>query len=421
MISHRTRRGRRPSLSVFILVATLAACASCSHSGTPRTEPSAPPASPSPAQKWIPSDPLDSNDLLWKEFHFRQDADTGQVAVSRDGHAWEAAALGSFLSEQRVRFAFDDTAAYVLGTSTRDGLQAVWASRDGLTWDGPSTIEGLLGPSAQLDDTDLAIVGFAAYGGRLMVAEFQNRRNIIGENHGLRVWTRRSGSDEWQRQPKVPALGTWDAAPDGGLVALPSGFFILGGDDGQGCDLYSFGPSQIMGRKDCSFVYRSTDGSSWEDASLVQDGGRVGIPYAISQRGDRLVLWGRVPLKKEYQAPGGPVFSTKLTAWYRDAASAAWQVATVEAGNVPDAGAKPLTQQFVTDVATTQQGFVAVGSSGETTGYGALWTSDDGVAWRKEPTKANGFHKTTSLRLPDRSAATVCGGGGERRPCWTRR
>jgi len=401
---------RRVSLLVLLLIVVTTGAA-CSHANVKPPVPSLRPSA-APTERvwrWMSHGALERTTHLWKNLYLRQDVDTGEILVSHDGRTWDFAGLGSFLTERSVDFAFNDTAVYILGTSTRSGFPGVWESLDGQTWTGPSTIE----------DASLSAVALAVSDDALMVAGLGNRNTVDGPGDGLHLWTRRTEAGPWQRRTGVPSLGDWVPPPAGGLVHLASGFFLLGGDVGRGCDLYDFGPGQIWGREDCSYVYRSVDGSSWQDISAARGGGRIGIPYALSQSGNRLVLWGRAKTERLGDVPGGPLYNTKLAAWYADAGDPVWQSATVDAGTVPDLGARPLAQQDVTDLAATPLGFVAVGSSGESETVGAVWTSGDGVSWKKEPTKANGFDKFASMRLPSPSVALVCGYADEgRQSCW---
>jgi hypothetical protein len=324
----------------------------------------APPSGQSfPAPKWVVSAP----DPALAEGEGQQMAgwDGGwllasdsAVLASKDGRGWHAALpdgvleLGSGVSPDTRITAGHGAAAYLLGQSAQ-GF-AVWRTEDGQQW---ATIPLDLGDVLISSPYDIELTITAGPRGVLVVGSSDGY-------DGVYVWHSPDGRS-FGAMTRIPKPAE-EWPPNIDAVATSTGFLVVMNGDR-------------------TMLLSLTDGAHWRD--ITGDLGRVGWLSHVSGNGSTVVAFN---LHKE---PGGSNAGEQRPWYLRDGT---WRPATLDPGQLPDAGVVPADQRRVNVVRDWGTGFIAVGN----TWYGdagLVWYSADGAAWTRMPVRDNGFEAASQL------------------------
>ncbi|WP_189226569.1 hypothetical protein [Saccharothrix coeruleofusca] len=283
--------------------------------------------------------------------------------ASDNGERWWPAAPDGLT--QVIGVAGHGGNGYLLGL--RAGGAAVWRTDDGRRWES-TPLEG-----AFPEDTALAV---AAGPRGVVVAGYGPWDATSSSRQDVRTWHSRDGR-EFDRT-SVLELGELDGLMPPQLTATSDGFLL-----------------QDVWGLDTPFLHGSRNGLDWHDLSqglpkgaLVVAAGAGGTTVALTREGD-------------------PALAVELGAWYRRAGEN-WRSGSIDLGELPDVGALPRSQQEARDVRPWGDGFIAVGSAMDAyAGTGAVWISADGVTWRKEPVRDNGFDTASEFTAIAATAGSV--------------
>jgi hypothetical protein len=199
---------------------------------------------------------------------------------------------------------------------------------------------------------------------------------------GLRIWHSADGKT-------FDAPVTWSDKPLGTVhvphaVATDRGFLLANAN----------GAGVTVDQRDVQ-LFESEDGRTWKpigDQLPPPPTGHFRPAVTAAQHNNGVtVAFGT------HHKSGDPAGENAgLTGWYRRDGETTWtELTDIDPGRLPDAGVVPRHQRRVYEVHRWQTGFLALGTADRST---ALWTSADGVGWRRTPVRDNGFETSGRLR-----------------------
>ncbi|MFI1415012.1 hypothetical protein ACH4Y0_34535 [Streptomyces sp. NPDC020707] len=312
-----------------------------------------------------------------KEFLVLGRAESGSLGLygSKDGRSWYPSLQSGGQIEDIAAVADGVTAA---GWATNGGtvVPAVWTSTKPKHWGKPQYLAGGV-PS----DTVLGVA--RSDRGTVVVTHdggpFGESVTDDGSFRGtsLRLWSAPPGG-RFGQPHEVPCPTRIDSPPQATALADRHGFVIA-----ARCTDSAFQTKRVL--------VTSKDGAKWHSVPRAFRGQMVG---AGASDGQASVLVTHPESSNE--EPGRYV----STLWHREN-SAKWTPGRpLDVGRLPDLGVAPRRDQSVNALAPVRGGHLAVGRSVDPRAngpVGALWTSKDGIKWRKAPTKKNHFDTVEDL------------------------
>ncbi len=280
------------------------------------------------------------------------------VFSSKEGRIWTADMPPQINQPADWAVAGYADAGYVLGT--RLSSPTVWRTTAPHNW------QAITLPSTPVT----RLLGIAAGPHGVVALGIMNHedRNEFVSNDGYVVWHSADGITF--EDPTVLAVNAPEE-PFTSLSANADGFMIVGGG------------------RETPFAYASIDAKRWD--KIANDlGGLDDIGPAASNGSTRVVFGYRSPGDPHSPRPVDPAHPPGTAVLYQVIGQSAWQRGRLAPGRLPDAGVAPITSTYVNNVLPIGLGFVATGWSG---GDAAVWISQDGRDWTKEPVRANQFVK----------------------------
>lgn len=278
---------------------------------------------------------------------------------------------------------------------SQDFLSRVWTSSDGLKW-----------APADFPDSDRQLASVAAGGPGFVIVG----SDVVWLSPDGQSWERiDADAFAGQSLSRVGAAGgrlvafsqeggvftsadgrTWDSSSDPTAQTVAAGLMALAGD---GSTLWAFSRDMAEPRQNrqAILVWRSDDGETWTQTGRIDGSEGASSSWAAG-------------------GPNGLVFISN--AYLHN--TSAWQTFYSADGTAWVPSEQSPTD--ITDVISTEAGFVAVGhyntgqgcAISETDDVGVTWTSVDGITWRHMP--EHGW-KGREVQVVDQSGSTLVGLG----------
>ena len=254
-------------------------------------------------------------------------------------------------------------AMVAVGYEGRDYATAavVFVSSNGTAWRRATGPFGTVGEGRRTVINSVVAVpsGFVAVGEVSAAGQFPDA--AVWRSPDGQAWTRVTGSDA-----ELGGAGTQSMV---GAVA-------------RGSTLVATGVATVKEERDADFdvaVWTSDDeGATWSRVrgQAALEGSGVQSVSAIADTGDRFVIAGYVASRREQPGQAAAWASTDGRTW-QAAELGTGPISSMRGLAVSRAGRTPL--------------LVGVGVAGGIGGHAAVWTSTDGVAWRRSPEGKTGW------------------------------